>query len=377
MPRGGGTVKRLGVWVGAKMAGRWVQAPCRMMVRMQAGGCSSPVGWGTDGSMSAAWWGGATTLLVGLLAGAAAWAQPAAPALAALQQEATQAEAVLRDLQANVQRQTQRQRTAVQHMRLAVQGALTQQALPDGLRLWQQVLQPGGPLAAPPPEFLPVLTRQALASQQASGPAMTALQRNYGKINAQMAEVRVLQAAFADTRDRLNALEIAQLERMGRDLAAVVASASANPAVGLRPEELAAALEAQAQDRPALVAPAPAAPPKTSAATRSLPATGRVRAQGNGVRIMAASGSRVRAGTAGEVLYAGPFKQLGGLVIVATPEGDDVVLANLTTLQVLPGDVVTPERVLGTVGDGGVYWEIRRKGRTIKPQVWLGKGNSI
>jgi septal ring factor EnvC (AmiA/AmiB activator) len=65
------------------------------------------------------------------------------------------------------------------------------------------------------------------------------------------------------------------------------------------------------------------------------------------------------------------------LVIVATPEGDDVVLANLAILQVLPGDVVTPEQVLGTVGEGGVYWEIRRKGRAMKPQVWLNRGNSI
>lgn len=312
-------------------------------------------------------------LLALLLAEATAWAQPAPPALAALQLQATQAEAVLRDLQGNLARQTQRQRTAVQHVQLAVQGALAQQALPAGMRLWQQVLTPD----AAPTEFLPVLTRQALASQQASAPAMAALQRNYGAINAQMAEVRALQGAFADTRDRLNALEIAQLARMGRDLATVVASASGAPVVGLRPEELAAALEEQAVDKPALAPPAPAGPTKTSAATRSLPATGRVRAQGNGVRIMAANGSRVRAGTAGEVLYAGPFKQLGGLVIVATPEGDDVVLANLTTLQVLPGDVVTAEQVLGTVGDGGVYWEIRRKGRAVKPQEWLQAKNAL
>lgn len=298
------------------------------------------------------------------------WAEPPA-ALAALQQQAADAEATLRDLQTNLQRQTQRQRTAVQHVQLGVQGALAQQALPTGMRLWQQVLVPDAPLQAPPPEFLPTLTRQALASQQASGPEMAALQQNYAKINAQMADVRALQAAFADTRDRLNALEIAQLERMGRDLARVMASASDAPAVGLRREELADAVTAMQ------AVPAAAKAPATTVAPRSLPASGRVRNQGMGVRIMAATGSRVRAGTAGEVLYAGPFKQLGGLVIVATPEGDDVVLANLVTLHVLPGDVVTPEQVLGTVGEGGVYWEIRRKGRAVKPQAWLQAKNSL
>jgi len=309
-------------------------------------------------------------LLALLLAGAAAWAQPAAPALAALQRQATQAEAVLRDLQGNLERQTQRQRTAVQHVQLAVQGALAQQALPKGLRLWQQVLEPGPALHGAPPEFLPVLTRQALASQQASAPVMAALGRTYGRLNAQMTEVRALQAAFANTRDRLNALELAQLARMGRDVSAALAEVSQTPTVGLRPEELADSIGG--------MAPTPTSQPVTAkAGPRSLPASGRVRTQGLGVRIMATSGSRVRAGTAGEVLYAGPFKQLGGLVIVATPEGDDVVLANLATLQVLPGDVVTPEQVLGTVGEGGVYWEIRRKGRAIKPQVWLNRGNSI
>jgi murein DD-endopeptidase MepM/ murein hydrolase activator NlpD len=305
-------------------------------------------------------------LLALLLAGAAAWAQPAAPALAALQQQATQAEAVLRDLQSNLERQTQRQRTAVQHVQLAVQGALAQQALPEGLRLWQQVLEPGAALHGAPPEFLPVLTRQALASQQASAPMMAALGRTYGRLNAQMTEVRALQAAFADTRDRLNALELAQLARMGRDVSAALAEVSQAPTVGLRPEELADSIGGMAPT------PTPASQPMAAkAGPRSLPASGRVRTQGLGVRIMATSGSRVRAGTAGEVLYAGPFKQLGGLVIVATPEGDDVVLANLATLQVLPGDVVTPEQVLGTVGESGVYWEIRRKGLAIKPQVWL------
>ena len=309
-------------------------------------------------------------LLALLLAEAAAWVQPAAPALAALQQQATQAEEVLRDLQSNLERQTQRQRTAVQHVQLAVQGALAQQALPEGLRLWQQVLEPGAALHGAPPEFLPVLTRQALASQQASAPVMAALGRTYGRLNAQMTEVRALQAAFADTRDRLNALELAQLARMGRDVSAALAEVSQAPTVGLRPEELAETLSG--------VAPTPTSQPVAAKpGPRSLPASGRVRTQGLGVRIMATSGSRVRAGTAGEVLYAGPFKQLGGLVIVATPEGDDVVLANLATLQVLPGDVVTPEQVLGTVGEGGVYWEIRRKGKAVKPQTWLNRGNSI
>jgi murein DD-endopeptidase MepM/ murein hydrolase activator NlpD len=177
-------------------------------------------------------------------------------------------------------------------------------------------------------------------------------------------------AERANTRDRLNALELAQLARMGRDVSAALAEVSQAPTVGLRPEELADSIGG--------MAPTPTSQPVTAkAGPRSLPASGRVRTQGLGVRIMATSGSRVRAGTAGEVLYAGPFKQLGGLVIVATPEGDDVVLANLATLQVLPGDVVTPEQVLGTVGEGGVYWEIRRKGRAIKPQVWLNRENAI
>ncbi len=48
------------------------------------------------------------------------------------------------------------------------------------------------------------------------------------------------------------------------------------------------------------------------------------------------------------------------------------VSAGLATVKVKLGDEVTAGETLGTVGDTGLYFELRRSGDTVDPAPWFG-----
>ncbi|NBX86619.1 MAG: hypothetical protein EBQ80_05245, partial [Proteobacteria bacterium] len=91
-------------------------------------------------------------------------------------------------------------------------------------------------------------------------------------------------------------------------------------------------------------------------------------ATAEGITLQGQAGSPVKAQVAGEVLYSGPFRQFGGLIIIKATSGHDILYGGLQTLTVNPGDTIKAGQPLGTLNPTGkLYWEIRRRGRPLNP----------
>ena len=163
------------------------------------------------------------------------------------------------------------------------------------------------------------------------------------------------------------------------------------------------AAEAIKRKPPAAVAavPAPALPRNPSVNTdlaalpRAIaPVTGRLvspfgaRGDGGstnrGVTLEVSSGASVLAPFAGRVVYAGPFRDYGQLLIIEHGEGYHLLLAGLGRIDSALGESVLAGEPIGIVGTPGntvtgsggkssrFYLELRRNGRPIDPMPWLG-----
>jgi len=96
----------------------------------------------------------------------------------------------------------------------------------------------------------------------------------------------------------------------------------------------------------------------------------------NGIQIAPSSDRTVHAVYAGKVVYAGPLRGYGEVVILDHGRGDYSVYGRLDPLHVALGDQVRENRPIGQVIDAGVenlYFEIRHQGRPEDPLVWLQK----
>jgi len=101
---------------------------------------------------------------------------------------------------------------------------------------------------------------------------------------------------------------------------------------------------------------------------------GRLRSYG--VRIAAGSGDDVRAISAGKVVFADWFRNMGLLIIV--DHGNDYMslYGHNERLLKKPGDMVASGEVIAKVGDTGgqrqtgLYFEIRRQGSPLNPSLW-------
>jgi septal ring factor EnvC (AmiA/AmiB activator) len=160
----------------------------------------------------------------------------------------------------------------------------------------------------------------------------------------------------------------------------------------------AAARKAQPQS-PAVAAPKPAPAPSGNTELAALPRPiapvtghlvspfgGRDGSGGanRGVTLEVASGSPVLAPFVGRVVYAGPFRDYGQLLIIEHGEGYHLLLAGLGRIDSALGESVLAGEPIGivgnpgntaTVGDGKssrLYLELRHNGRPIDPMPWLG-----
>lgn len=101
---------------------------------------------------------------------------------------------------------------------------------------------------------------------------------------------------------------------------------------------------------------------------------GRLRSYG--VRIAADGGEDVRAISAGKVVFADWFRNMGLLIIV--DHGNDYMslYGHNERLLKKPGDMVATGEVIAKVGDTGgqrqtgLYFEIRRQGNPLNPSLW-------
>ncbi|HEY4191756.1 MAG TPA: murein hydrolase activator EnvC [Mesorhizobium sp.] len=127
----------------------------------------------------------------------------------------------------------------------------------------------------------------------------------------------------------------------------------------------------------------------------ALPVIGKVKRRfgaddGNGMAMLGdmvatQSGSIVTAPADGKVLYAGPFRSYGQLLILDAGDGYHVVLAGMTRLNVASGQSVLAGEPIGAMGEARVasasasldenstpelYVEFRKDGKPVDPAPW-------
>ena len=101
----------------------------------------------------------------------------------------------------------------------------------------------------------------------------------------------------------------------------------------------------------------------------------------DGIKIAARSAEPVRSVAAGSVIYAGPFRSYGKVVIVDHNKGFFTIYGFLRNIQVNVGDKLAQQGVLGTAGTDtqsssgtgqhAVYFEIRQGTTAVDPEDWL------
>jgi len=150
--------------------------------------------------------------------------------------------------------------------------------------------------------------------------------------------------------------------------------------------------QAEAGRRLAQVVPPKVAPDTPFSARRGrlpLPASGRVvnifnrpNAFGlpdKGIAILTRPGGVVVAPYDGEIVFAGPFRSYGQLLIIALGEGYHILLAGLGRMDVTVGQHVLGGEPIGSMADAALeesdrprlYVELRRDGKPIDPVPWL------
>jgi septal ring factor EnvC (AmiA/AmiB activator) len=287
-----------------------------------------------------------------LLLAAAVSAAPLPAALRLLDQRLADLQQQVSGLNARIADE-QRHRAAA----LAQAGRLTRALI--GLGRWPTGLVTLTSLAQPHPVLPQLLlhlrgqTIAALARQQKQLAALTDLQTQAAARQNELADLR-RQAAMRDH-------PLSRAEKTALAQAAVSAG------------QLAATLAAAA-DHPADSAPPPAANLPSPVAGGRFPVAGLPRATATGLLFSAAPGAAVRAVNGGKVLYSGPFRQFGGLVIIATGPREQAVYAGLGTLTVTQGQTIETGHQIGALPAQPpvkLYWEVRHRGQPLPPSRLL------
>jgi murein DD-endopeptidase MepM/ murein hydrolase activator NlpD len=93
---------------------------------------------------------------------------------------------------------------------------------------------------------------------------------------------------------------------------------------------------------------------------------------GPGLEMRVSAGSPVQAVYGGRVAFAEKYADFGRTVIIDHGNNYFTVNAGLDTVRVRVGEDVTAGSTVGTVGDTGLYFEIRRSGDTLDAAPWFG-----
>ncbi len=196
------------------------------------------------------------------------------------------------------------------------------------------------------------------------------------------------QAHLAARARDLQAL-IAAIEMVERRRAAAAAAAAAAQAKAQAEAQAQAKAQAEAQARSAAAQPAKPAPAGSTAqagAAVHLPAEGRLVARFGqaepsgavmqGLRIETLPGGVVVSPVAGKVVFAGPFRDYGQLLIIEYGEGYHVLLSGFAHIDAAVGQRLLAGEPVGHMGgENGhkpvLYVELRRKGQPVNPLPWL------
>ncbi|GGG20285.1 hypothetical protein GCM10010964_05630 [Caldovatus sediminis] len=98
-----------------------------------------------------------------------------------------------------------------------------------------------------------------------------------------------------------------------------------------------------------------------------------------GLTLAAPGGARVVSPCAGRVVFGGPFRSYGRVLIVECGPGTHLVLAGLARLDAAVGARLRAGEPVGVLGggrgeDGTLYLELRRRGEPVDPLPWLAAG---
>lgn len=257
-------------------------------------------------------------------------------------------------VEAELAQQRAREKTLDASVRGLVQAALAMDRVPPAYWTLQAMLQN----QPDTPGLMRAFARangRAMARAQVKGRRLAAL---YAQTLAQRQELEDLNRLFIQSRGRLRAEERGMLQQ-----------------AGVEADVLAKTLEDGLAGQVEMVVRAPDPLPRAQSLAR-WPVVGRV-AQGfkggkgataEGVVLQGAPFGVVKSPVAGTVLYAGPFRVFGGLVIVKALSGEDVLLGGFSALGVNPNTPVQAGQVLGKLSEHGrLYWEVRQNTRVLNP----------
>ncbi|TPG58985.1 hypothetical protein EAH89_06380, partial [Roseomonas nepalensis] len=187
------------------------------------------------------------------------------------------------------------------------------------------------------------------------------------------------EAARAARAREAGARDAAQRERAAQDRAAQERAARDLREADRAAERARASLE-DARERAREAA-------TTTRPTRSAPVAGTVQRDfgeggANGQTWSASPGARVVSPCGGRVVFAGPFRSYGRMLIVDCGGGYHFVLAGLDRLDAEPGQRVLAGEAVGTLGNPGgsgggrasLYLELRRAGQPVDPGNWTSRG---
>jgi septal ring factor EnvC (AmiA/AmiB activator) len=133
-------------------------------------------------------------------------------------------------------------------------------------------------------------------------------------------------------------------------------------------------------------APVPIRPISEAEGQLTLPARGEITkefgradaygAASKGITILTRQGAEIVAPYDGRVVYAGPFRGYGQILIIEHSEGYHSLLAGLSRVDAAAGQWVLAGEPVGAMGeqatgDPELYLELRRNGRPINPLPWL------
>jgi len=93
----------------------------------------------------------------------------------------------------------------------------------------------------------------------------------------------------------------------------------------------------------------------------------------HGITLQTRKGAQVVVPYVGRVVFAGPFRDYGLILIISHGEGYHTLLAGLSTLQAVVGQSLLTGEPVGRMGGDekrSLYIELRRKGVAINPNSW-------
>ena len=275
-------------------------------------------------------------------------------------------------------------------------------------------------LSQRPPEFVIIRPAEAVETVRSASLLTTALpeikkrtdaiRADVEELNDMKAELSVQKLALSENLDQLQTRNN-QLEKLQTNKRSLYASLKkdavqesqkierlARQAKDL--ESLIASLEKELENEGITALPTPSIPENTSFAKAKgslpFPARGNLGLRfgdkipagtAKGIRILTRPGAQVIAPFDGRVIYAGPFRAYGNLLIIAHGDGYHTLLAGLNNINSLVGQWVLAGEPVGSMPktrlattSGQVmapspelYLELRRNGEPVNPLPWLKK----